>query len=99
MDLLDRITKDPQILAGKPTIRGMRISVELVMERLNSGVWTEEDILNGYPGLLTPEDIEACRLYAATGASLTNVVWSEFMDRFDEAVRQDAEKLRKSQQA
>ena len=34
MDLLDRITKDPQILAGKPTIRGMRISVELVMERL-----------------------------------------------------------------
>ncbi len=98
MDLLDRITRDPQILAGKPTIRGMRISVELVVEHLNGGVWTEEDILNGWPGL-TPEDIEACRLYAATGAPLSNVVWSEFMAEFDEAVRQDTEELRKSPKA
>ena len=98
MDLLDRITKDPQILAGKPTIRGMRISVEQIMDLLNGGMWTEEDIFNSWPWL-TPEDIEACRLYAATGAPLSNVVWEEFMARFDEAVRQDAEKLRKSQQA
>ena len=61
MDLLDRITKDPQILAGKPTIRGMRISVEQIMDLLDGGVWTEEDIFNSWPWL-TPEDIEACRL-------------------------------------
>lgn len=98
MDLLDRITKDPQILAGKPTIRGMRISVEQIMDLLNGGVWTEEDIFNSWPWL-TPEDIEACRVYAATGAPLTNVDWCEFMAEFDAAVRQDAEKLRKSQKA
>ena len=98
MDLLDRITKDPQILAGKPTIRGMRISVEQIMELLDGGVWTEEDIFNNWPGL-TPEDIEACRLYAATGAPLTSVDWYEFMARLDEADRQDAEKRRKSQKA
>jgi len=98
MDLLDRITKDPQILGGKPTIRGMRISVEQIMERLDGGVCTEEDILNSWPGL-THEDIEACRLYAATGAPLTNVDWYEFMAQLDEADRQDAEKRRKSQTA
>ena len=98
MDLLDRITKNPQILAGKPTIRGMRISVELVMERLDGGVWTEEDLLNSWPGL-EREDIEACRAYAATGAPLTFVNWCEFMAEFDEAIRQDAEKLRKSKEA
>ena len=98
MDLLDRITKDPQILAGKPTIRGMRISVEQIIDLLNGGVWTEEDILQSWPWL-TPEDIEACRLYAATGAPLTNVDWYEFMARLDEADRQDAEKRQKSQKA
>ena len=50
MDLIERITKDPLILAGKPCVRGMRISVELVMDYLNGGVWTEEDILMGIPG-------------------------------------------------
>ena len=98
MDLIERITKDPLILAGKPCVRGMRISVELVMDYLNGGVWTEEDILNGYPGL-TPEDLEACRLYAATGAPLSNISWAEFEAKFDEAVRQDAEKRRKYQKA
>ena len=98
MDLLDRITKDPQILAGKPTIRGMRISVEQIVDLLDGGAWTEEDIFNAWPGL-TPEDIEACRLYAATGAPLTNVDWYEFMARLGEADRRDAEKRRKYQNA
>ena len=98
MDLLERITKDPQILAGKPTIRRMRISVELVMDLLHGGVWTEEDILNGWPGL-TAEDIEACRLYAATGAPLSNTTWAEFEAKFDEMARLDAETLRQSRNA
>ena len=50
MDLLDHITKDPQILAGKPTIRGMRISVEQIMDLLDGGVWTEENIFNSCLG-------------------------------------------------
>ena len=98
MELIERITKDPLILAGKPCVRGMRISVELVMDYLNGGVWTEEDILKGYPGL-TPEDIEACRLYAATGASLSNITWAEFEAKFDEAVRQDAQKRKQSKES
>ncbi len=98
MTLLDRITKDPQILAGKPTIRGMRISVEQIVGLLNGGAWTEEDILNGWPGL-THEDIEACRLYAATGAPLTNVDWCKFMAEFDKPARQDAAEPHESQKA
>ena len=98
MELIERITKDPLILAGKPCVRGMRISVELVMDYLNGGVWTEADILNGYPGF-TPEDIEACRRYAATGARLSNITWAEFEAKFDEAVRQDAEERKQSKEA
>lgn len=56
--LLDRITANPQIFGGKPIIRGMRISVELILSLLAQGVATEE-ILADYPDL-EPEDILAC---------------------------------------
>ena len=72
MDWKDRIVKDPQILAGKPTVKGTRISVQLVAELLDARVWTDADILRNYPRL-TPEDLEACRLYAATGEPLSFV--------------------------
>ena len=42
------IVSDPQILLGKPTIRGTRISVELVLELFSNG-WTESQILQSYP--------------------------------------------------
>lgn len=61
-DLLARITSDPAIFAGKPIIRGMRISVELVLSLLAQGV-TSEEILSDYPSL-APEDIRACLAYA-----------------------------------
>ena len=60
--LLDRITFDRQILCGKPTIRGMRISVELILELLAQGE-SEPNILEDYPEL-EPEDIRAALAYA-----------------------------------
>ncbi len=58
----DRITLDPSVLAGKPVIRGTRLSVEHIIGLLAEG-WTEADILRNYPGLAR-EDIAACLTYA-----------------------------------
>ena len=60
--LLNRITADPVIFGGKPIIRGMRISVELILSLLAQGESTQ-DILDDYPEL-EPEDIRACLAYA-----------------------------------
>jgi uncharacterized protein (DUF433 family) len=60
--LLKRITFDPQILGGKPIIRGMRIAVEHVLGMLAAGSSVEE-LLEGYP-FLEKEDIQACLVYA-----------------------------------
>jgi uncharacterized protein (DUF433 family) len=60
--LLDRITADPAIFGGKPIIRGMRISVELVLSLLAQGE-TVEGLLDDYPEL-QPADIRACLAYA-----------------------------------
>jgi uncharacterized protein (DUF433 family) len=59
----DRITADPAILLGKPTIRGLRISVEQVLKALADDV-AVEDLLQDYPEL-EREDIRACLAYAA----------------------------------
>lgn len=61
-ELLKRITVNPAIFAGKPIVRGMRISVELILSLLAQGE-TEQSILADYPDL-TPEDIRACLAYA-----------------------------------
>lgn len=61
-DLLNRITFDNEILKGKPIIRGMRISVELILELLAKGS-TENEILEDYP-VLESEDIRAALCYA-----------------------------------
>jgi uncharacterized protein (DUF433 family) len=60
---IDRITFDPKILAGKACIRGMRISVSVVLKLLAGGM-TEEQILADYP-YLESEDIKQCLVYAA----------------------------------
>ncbi len=57
------ITIEPGKRGGKPCIRGMRITVQDVLEYLASGM-TEEEILNDFP-YLTSEDIRACLSYAA----------------------------------
>lgn len=60
--LLARITANPEIFGGKPIIRGMRISVELILSLLAQGV-PREEILADYPAL-EPDDIRACIAYA-----------------------------------
>jgi uncharacterized protein (DUF433 family) len=60
--LLKRISVNPEIFGGKPIIRGMRISVELILSLLAQGE-TQEAILDDYPDL-EPDDIRACLAYA-----------------------------------
>lgn len=60
--LLRRITANPEIFGGKPIIRGMRISVELILSLVAQGE-TWEAILEDYPDL-EPDDIRACLAYA-----------------------------------
>ena len=61
-ELLRRITARPDVFGGKPIIRDLRVSVELVLSLLAQGV-TQEDILDDYPDL-EAEDIRACTAYA-----------------------------------
>ena len=61
-DLLNRITIDPNVMVGKPVIRGMRITVEQILEAFAGGV-TEKELLDDYP-VLEPDDIRAALLYA-----------------------------------
>ena len=60
--LLDRITVDPRVMAGKPVIRGTRITVELILELLAAGMKPEE-IVEDYK--ISLEDLRAALLYAA----------------------------------
>jgi uncharacterized protein (DUF433 family) len=63
MNLLDRITIEPDKRGGKPCIRGMRISVYDVLDFLASGM-SEDEILNDFPDL-ERDDIRACLAFAA----------------------------------
>lgn len=66
-DLLKRITADPAIFGGKPIIRGMRISVEMILGLLAQGEnW--DHLLDDYPDLQV-DDIRPCLAYAATRSS------------------------------
>ena len=59
----ERIIIDPEILVGKPVIKGTRLAVEFIVDLLANG-WTEDEILHNYPGL-THDDIQACLGYAS----------------------------------
>lgn len=61
--LLDRITTDPRILAGKPVVQDLRISVEQLLKALAAGQ-TEAELLAEYPEL-EPADFRAILLFAA----------------------------------
>jgi uncharacterized protein (DUF433 family) len=66
-----RIALAPDILAGKPVIRGTRLSVEFIIGLMAEG-WTEADILGDYPGI-THDDIIACLAYARDSLSSEKV--------------------------
>lgn len=63
MPLSERIVIDPNILAGKPVIRGTRLAVEFILELLAAGQ-SESEIVANYPGV-TREDVLACLSYAS----------------------------------
>ncbi|MBE7468405.1 MAG: DUF433 domain-containing protein [Anaerolineae bacterium] len=63
MEKLDRITVNPNICLGQPTIRGMRITVSVVLKMLGSGHSVEE-VLEAYPEL-EAEDVQQAIRYAA----------------------------------
>jgi uncharacterized protein (DUF433 family) len=62
-ELLDRIVVDPNVCFGKPTVRGTRIWVGLVLDLLADGM-TIDEILDEYPSL-TDDDIRACLAFGA----------------------------------
>lgn len=63
MDWRDHITSDPDVLGGKPAVRGTRLAVEFLLGLLAAG-WTPEQILASYPGL-TAEGLRAAFAFAA----------------------------------
>ena len=62
-DLLDRITTNPDVMVGKPVIKGTRLTVEFILNLLADGT-TIPEILGEYKGLVV-EDIRACLLFAS----------------------------------
>jgi uncharacterized protein (DUF433 family) len=66
-----RIVLDPEVLVGKPVIRGTRLSVEFVIGLLADG-WSASDILQNYAGV-THDDIIACLAYARDALSSEKV--------------------------
>jgi uncharacterized protein (DUF433 family) len=63
MKALDRITVNPEICLGQPTIRGMRITVSVILKQIASGM-TMQEIIDAYPELESEDIIQALR-YAA----------------------------------
>ncbi|MAL19100.1 MAG: antitoxin [Balneola sp.] len=63
MDWKEHIISEPKVLFGKPAIKGTRISVELILEKLGNGI-SKDELLESYPHL-TEEKIQACISYAA----------------------------------
>ena len=71
MRLTDRITINPQVMKGKPTIRNMRFSVAQMLELLAGGMSFQE-ILDDYP-YIEQEDIQASLMYAAMLANAKTI--------------------------
>jgi len=61
-EIFNRIVCDPDILSGKPVIKGTRISVEFLLELLSNN-WTHQEIIDNYP-YITKEDILAALEYS-----------------------------------
>ena len=63
MNLLERITLNPEVYKGRPTIRNMRFTVAQMLELLAGGM-TDQEILDDYP-YIEKEDIQACLVYTS----------------------------------
>jgi uncharacterized protein (DUF433 family) len=87
-DYRDRIRTDPQILVGKPTVKGTRIAVELILEYLAQNP-SLEDLFTDYPEL-TLDDVKACLAYARALTAGEAVTPSPPVAARGRAVRQPA---------
>ncbi len=63
MNWRDHIASDPQVLAGKPVVRGTRLSVDFLLGLFAAG-WTAEQVIKNYPSL-TPDALRAVFAFAA----------------------------------
>lgn len=72
MNWREHIDRDPHVLAGKPKVRGTRISVELVLERLGDG-WTFEQLIEAWPHVSALQ-VRACLAFAAEVLATDEVV-------------------------
>ena len=63
MNWKEHISSDPEIMFGKMVLKGTRIPVELILEKLAAGN-TVEDLIRAYPRI-TSADVQACLLFAA----------------------------------
>ena len=68
--VLERIIMDPEVLVGKPVIKGTRLSVESILNQLAHGA-TLEELLEEYPGL-AKADVQACLLFASRSLDNTD---------------------------
>ncbi|MDX1942543.1 MAG: DUF433 domain-containing protein [Saprospiraceae bacterium] len=71
-NIIDRITINPEVSHGKPSIRNMRFTVAQLLELLAAGM-THKEILADYP-YLEQEDIQACLLFAARMANMKSII-------------------------
>jgi uncharacterized protein (DUF433 family) len=71
LSLLSRITLNPDICHGKPTIRNMRYPVTMILDLLGAGM-SPEEIMEDYPAIEL-EDIQACLRYAARLSDVKSV--------------------------
>ena len=71
MKLIDRITINPEICHGRPSIRNTRYTVDLILDLLSSGM-TENEIIEDYPAL-EKEDIQACLIFASMLSKVKSV--------------------------
>src|SRR5438128_3610351 len=80
MNRHDRIVIDPEILVGKPVVKGTRLSVDFLLGLLAQG-WGESEILRNYPGL-EREDLLACWAYASEALNQEKVYRFQVADTF-----------------
>ncbi len=74
----ERIEVNPEVMVGKPVIRGTRVPVELLLRKLGEGA-TEEDLLDAYPHL-AKEDVRAAIAYAADVIAREDVLVTPELD-------------------
>jgi uncharacterized protein (DUF433 family) len=73
MQWQDYIELKPGVMCGKPVIKGTRITVELILERLGHG-WSDDELMQSYPHL-KPEHIRAAQAYAAAALATDQIVF------------------------